>query len=390
MTDSALDAFRAEVRAFLDRALTPELRAQADRQTGTFAEPALAQRWHEILFRQGWAAPAWPREFGGPGWTATQKIIFERECALANAPMLPAMGVSMCGPVLIGHGSEEQKARFLPRILSGEDRWCQGYSEPGAGSDLASLKTRARREGDEYVIDGTKIWTTFAHVSNWMFLLARTDPDARPQAGITFLLVPMDARGITVTPIRSMSGEHEVNQVFLDNVRIPVGNRVGEENQGWTVAKYLLEFERGGVAATGRTLRVVGLLRRMAQESGGLPPSLLRRYAALEIDIQATEYTQQRMLAAIDSGQSVGNANASILKLKASQLYQVASQLFLDAVGEWGLVDQASALYEGGAAVGPDYCLTAAARFMNSKAMSIFGGASEVQKTILARGTLGL
>nr|WP_246605113.1 acyl-CoA dehydrogenase family protein [Aquisediminimonas sediminicola] len=187
-----------------------------------------------------------------------------------------------------------------------------------------------------------------------------------------------------------MSGEHEVNQVFLDNVRIPVANRVGEENQGWTVAKYLLEFERGGVAATGRTLRVVGLLRRMAQENGGLPPSLLRRYAALDVDIRATEYTQQRMLAAIDSGQSVGNANASILKLKASQLYQTASQLFLDAVGEWGLVDQAAALYEGGQVVGPDYCVTAAARFMNSKAMSIFGGTSEVQKTILARGALGL
>lgn len=390
MTAEPLEAFRSEVRAFLGSELTPALREECDRQTSTFAEPSLAQRWHEILFRQGWAAPSWPREFGGPGWTARQRLIFERECALANAPMLPAMGVGMCGPVLIGHGSDEQKARFLPRILSGEDRWCQGYSEPGAGSDLASLKTRAWREGDDYVIEGTKIWTTFAHVSNWMFLLARTDAEARPQAGITFLLVPMDAPGITISPIRSMSGEHEVNQVFLDKVRVPVANRVGQENQGWTVAKYLLEFERGGVAATARTLRVVGLLRRLAQENGGLSPAHMRRYAALEVDIQATEQTQQRMLAAIDSGQSVGNANASILKLKASQLYQVASQLFLDVVGEWGLIDQSGALYRGGEAAGPAYCLTAAARFMNSKALSIFGGASEVQKTILARGALGL
>ena len=383
-------AFEHEVRDFLRSALSPELKAEADRQTGTFAEPKLAAKWHAILYRRGWVAPGWPKEYGGTGWTPRQRLIFERECALANAPLLPAMGINMCGPVLIGHGTEQQKAEFLPRILSGEHRWCQGYSEPGAGSDLASLKTRATRDGDHYVIDGSKIWTTFAHASNWMFLLARTRADGKPQAGISFFLLPMDTPGITVSPILSMSGEHEVNQVFLDNVRVPAGMLVGAENDGWTVAKYLLEFERGGVAATARTLRVIGLLDRLADAMGGLPDAIMQRYAELEVEILATEQTQQRMLAAIDAGQSVGNANASILKLKASELYQTASRLFLDAVGAWGLVDQGDALFGSGRAVGPDLAITAAARFMNSRALSIFGGSSEIQKTILAKQALQL
>lgn len=384
------DLFRQEIRAFLDTALTPELRAEADRQTGTFAEPSLARRWHQILFEQGWIAPGWPRAHGGTGWTPRQRLIFERECALANAPVLPAMGINMCGPVLIGHGTEEQKATFLPKILSGEHSWCQGYSEPWAGSDLASLKTRAVRDGDDYIIDGTKIWTTFAHAANWMFLLARTDTDCKPQAGISFFLMPMDSPGITVTPILSMSGEHEVNQVFIDGVRIPSGLRVGPENQGWTVAKYLLEFERGGTAATARTLRVVGLLDRLGRAMGGLPADIMQRYAELEIEILATEETQQRMLAQLDAGQSVGNTNASILKLKASELYQQASRLFLEAVGDWGLVDQGDALFHDGETAGPDLAVTAAARFMNSRALSIFGGSSEIQKTILAKQALQL
>lgn len=389
-TPSADETFRQEVRAFLNKALTPELRAECDRQTGTFAEPDLAMRWHRILYQQGWIAPSWPAEYGGPGWTARQRLIFERECALANAPFLPAMGINMCGPVLIGHGTEAQKQRFLPAILSGEHVWCQGYSEPGAGSDLASLKTRATRDGDDYVIEGTKIWTTFAHAANWMFLLARTDPAAKPQRGISFFLVPMDSPGITVTPILSMSGEHEVNQVFLDNVRVPAECRVGEENAGWTVAKYLLEFERGGGAATARTLRVTGLLERLARELGGLPPAIMRSFAELEIEIRATEETQERMLAQLEAGQSVGNANASILKLKASELYQHASRLFMEAVGEWGLVDQRDALFAGGESAGPALAVTAAARLMNSRALSIFGGSSEIQKAILAKQALQL
>lgn len=382
-------AFREEVRAFLAECYPPDLRRRADRQAGVYADAELAAEWQGILFRKGWVAPSWPEKYGGTGWTPRQRLIFEQECAYANTPVLPAMGLQMCGPVLIGHGTEEQKSRFLPRILSGEDRWCQGYSEPEAGSDLASLRCRMTRDGNHYVINGTKIWTTGAHTANWMFLLGRTDPDAKPQAGITFILVPMDRPGITVTPILSMSGEHEVNQVFFDEVRVEAANRIGPENQGWTVAKYLLEFERGGAAATARTVRVVGLIRRLAAENRGFDSELVDRLAKLEIEIASTDWTQQRMLANIEAGGSVGNTNASILKLKASELYQEASMLFLDALGSWGLVDQRAALDGNGLVVGPEIGVTGAARYMNSRAMSIFGGSSEVQRTILAKQLLG-
>ncbi len=384
------DDFRQEVRDFLDVALTPELRAESDRQAGLFAEPDLAARWQSILFEKGWIAPNWPVEQGGTGWTPRQRLIFERECALANTPVLPAMGLQMCGPVLIGHGTEEQKARFLPSILSGEHRWCQGYSEPGAGSDLAALKTRAVRDGDDYVIDGTKFWTTNAHVSNWMFLLARTDTEVKPQRGITFLLMPMDAPGVSVTPIRSLSGEYEVNQVFLDNVRIPVTNRVGEENHGWTVAKYLLEFERGGGPASARTLRVIGLIRRWMAQMGPIDPGHYRRLTHLEIEVAATEWTQQRMLERIELGGSIGNANASVLKLKAAELFQKSSMLFHDMMGQWGLADQTMRLHAGLPIIGPDLSATGAARYFNSRAISIFGGSSEIQRGILAGQALGL
>ena len=383
-------AFRAEVAVFLDQAMTPELRAEADRQVSVFASPRLAATWHQALYRKGWAAPNWPKEYGGTGWSALQRFIFEEECARVNTPVLPAMGLQMCGPVLIGHGTPAQKHFFLPRILSGEHFWCQGYSEPTAGSDLARLKTRAAREGDDYVIEGTKIWTTYAHVANWIFMLVRTSHDARPQAGISFLLVPLSSPGITVTPIKSISGEHEVNQIFFDKVRVPVSNRVGEENHGWSVAKYLLEFERGGAIATNRTRRVIGLLKRLAVRERGLAPDLLRRLAHLESEVEATEWTQRRMLNDAEAGGSVGNANASILKLKASELYQSASLLFFDTLGGWGLAEQRDALDGNSEVRGPDFALTGAARYMNSRAMSIFGGSSEIQRGIIAKAVFGL
>jgi alkylation response protein AidB-like acyl-CoA dehydrogenase len=383
-------AFRDEVRQFLERALTPELRAEADRQVGVFASPELSAKWHQILYRKGWIAPGWPVEYGGTGWSALQRLLFEEECALMNTPVLPAMGLQMCGPALIGHGTAAQKQFFLPRILSGEHFWCQGYSEPSAGSDLAQLKTRAVRDGEHYVLTGTKIWTTYAHAANWIFVLARTSADAKPQSGISFILVPLDTPGITINPIKSISGEHEVNQLFFDGVRVPAANRVGGENQGWTVAKYLLEFERGGGIATNRTRRVTGLLKRLATRERALEPDLLRRLAQLEIEIEATEWTQRRMLRDIDAGGSVGNANASILKLKASELYQAASLLFLDALGGWGLVEQRDAL-DGRAPIrGPEYAVTGAARYMNSRAMSIFGGSSEIQRGIIAKTVFGI
>ena len=292
--------------------------------------------------------------------------------------------------MLMKYGTLAQKKHFLPRILSGEHFWCQGYSEPNSGSDLASISTRAFRDGDAYVVNGSKIWTTYAHVANWIFVLVKTDRNVKAQRGITFLLVPMDSPGIRVAPILSMSGEHEVNHVFFDEVRVPAENRVGAENEGWTVAKYLLEFERGGVSATARTIRVLRLIHRLAQDQGGLEPEVLRRLANLRIELDATDWTQRRMLATGEAGDSIGSANSSLLKLKASELYQSASMLFHDALGAWGLIDQRPVLRSGGPALGPSLALTAAARYLNSRAASIFGGSSEIQKSIIAKHVLSL
>jgi alkylation response protein AidB-like acyl-CoA dehydrogenase len=382
------DAFRMEVRDFLEEAFTSELRAESDRQTGIYAAPALATKWHRILYEKGWVAPSWPVIYGGTGWTLAQRGIFEHECARVNTPVLSPLALQMCGPVLIEHGTPEQKDFFLPRILSGEHRWCQGYSEPNAGSDLANLKTRAVRDGDHYIVNGTKIWTTYAHAANWIFMLVRTNSQVKPQAGISFLLVSLDSPGLTITPIRSISGEHEVNQLFFDEVRVPAVNLVGAENHGWTVAKFLLEFERGGGSATMRARRVIGLLRRLVLNEGGLAPDILHRLARLEIEIDATDWTQRRMLTDIEVGGSVGNANASILKLKASELYQEASSLYYDALGAWGLAEQRAALDGNGEIHGPAHAITGAARYMNSRAMSIFGGSSEIQREIIAKTIL--
>jgi len=382
--------FHDEVAAFIRHAFSGELREAADRQAGVFAEPRLSFEWHRILYEKGWIAPSWPVEFGGTGWTPLQRVIFENTCALENTPVLPQMGLQMCGPVLMKHGTPGQRQYFLPRILSGEHFWCQGYSEPGSGSDLASIRTRAIRDGEDYVVNGSKIWTTYAHVANWIFLLVKTDLEVKPQRGITFLLAPMDSPGIRVTPIRSMSGEHEVNQVFLDDVRVPAANRVGAENEGWTVAKYLLEFERGGTSATARTLRVLKLIHRLAKEQGGLDPEILRRLSKLQIELDATDWTQRRMLASSETGSPIGNANSSLLKLKASELYQNASMLFHDALGAWGLVDQRTAMQSGAPAKGPTFALTAVTRYLNSRAASIFGGSSEIQRSIIAKQALGL
>lgn len=238
-------AFQSEVRTFLATHLTPALRAAEARNTGTFCSVDAISEWHEILNRKGWVAPGWPTECGGPGWSAVQRYIFARECALAGAPRTFTFGIAMCGPVIMKYGTDKQKEHHLPRILSGEDRWCQGYSEPGAGSDLASLSTRAIADGDVYIVNGSKIWTTFAHHANKIFCLVRTDTTGKPQQGISFLLIDLDSPGVTIRPIRNIAGDHEFNEVFFENVRVPIVNLVGAENQGWEVAKYLLEFERG-------------------------------------------------------------------------------------------------------------------------------------------------
>lgn len=392
-------AFRDEVRAFLAEAFTPELREAASRQAGVFSEGELARRWHKILYAKGWVAPAWPREYGGPGWSHVQRYIFDSECAEAGVPALPAMGLQMCGPVLMGYGTERQKAYFLPRILSGEHYWCQGYSEPQSGSDLASLQTRARRDGDHYVVDGTKIWTTHAQNANWMFLLVRTSSEGKPQAGITFLLLDMATPGITIQPIISISGEHEVNQVFFDGVRVPVENRVGEENQGWRVAKFLLEFERGGGAWTARIRGLMRQLRRVAEAEcadGGGPlkddPAFRRRMAELECEISAVDFTERRLVSQLSTGANAGDAAASMLKLKGSETQQKVTELLVEALGHYARPDQRAAigLHANAPVVGPEYARTPVARHFNARASTIFGGSSEVQRNILARTALGL
>jgi alkylation response protein AidB-like acyl-CoA dehydrogenase len=391
-------AFQEEVRAFLAEAFTPDLRAATRKQAGAFAEATVNQRWQNALHKKGWVAPSWPKEYGGTGWSVVQRYIFDTECAEAGTPALPAMGIQMCGPVIMRFGTDEQKAFFLPRILSGEHYWCQGYSEPGSGSDLASLQCKAVRDGDDYVVNGTKIWTTHAQYANWMFLLVRTDNSGKPQAGITFLVMDMKTPGITIKPIITMSGEHEVNQVFFDNVRIPVANRMGAENDGWTVAKYLLEFERGHAFAS----RIRGMMRQARTiaeaERAGDGRSLWEdaafrgKYSEADIAVSAVDFTERRVISQLSQGGSTGDSAASMLKLKGTETMQIATELALEALGFYAQPDQRAALGEGAneSPIGPDYGTTITARYLNTRAATIYGGSSEVQRNILARLALGL
>jgi len=390
-------AFQADVQAFLAEALTPELKAAAALTTSVFTDKAVSIPWQQILHRRGWVAPSWPVEYGGAGWNEMQRYIFSAECARAGAPGLAPMGLRMVAPVIMKYGSPEQKAHYLPRILSGEDYWCQGYSEPGSGSDLASLQLRATSDGDDYVLDGSKIWTTHAHWANRMFLLARTRFEGKPQAGITFLLMDMQSPGVTVKPIVTLAGDHEVNQVFFDAVRVPKANRLGAENDGWTVAKALLEFERGGGGAAGHKVALARLRRMASAEASDGGGSLLddadftARLAAQEIAIQAIEMTEHRVLAAFASGQSPGPAS-SMLKTQSTEAMQKIDELAIEAAGFYAAVDQFEARQVGAntPVVGPDHSLTTMPRYLNNRAGSIYGGSNEIQRDIMARLVLGL
>ncbi|HEX8903142.1 acyl-CoA dehydrogenase family protein [Vitreimonas sp.] len=384
--------FRDEVRAFLRDNLTPELAAGGRSATSVFCDPQYSLPWQRILHARGWAAPTWPKEFGGPGWSEMQRYIFAEECARAGAPNLAPMGLRMVGPCIMHHGTPEQRAYYLPRILSGEDYWCQGYSEPGAGSDLANLRTRADSDGDHYVINGSKIWTTHAHFANMMFGLVRTDPDAKPQKGITFLLIDMKAPGVTIRPIINLAGEHELNEVFFDNVRVPKANRIGAENDGWTVAKYLLEFERGGSFAP--ALRVcLKRIRAAASAESELGPPLLddsafaARLASAEIKVEAIQITEHRVASALSSGQNPGPLS-SMLKTQGTEMLQKIEELGLDLAAHYAPVARAHA--NGHGANEPPIGNDAAARYFNSRAASIYGGSNEIQRNIMARLVLGL
>jgi alkylation response protein AidB-like acyl-CoA dehydrogenase len=393
-----LRTFREEVRDFLAETLTDDIREAGRLTTSVFAPVDEAMAWQRLLHKQGWAAPGWPKEYGGTGWSVSERAIFAEELVRAEAPPLIPMGLMMCGPCLIGFGTDEQKAHYLPRILSGEDFWCQGYSEPGAGSDLASLKTFAESDGDDYVLNGTKIWTTYAHHANKMFCLVRTRKDGKPQAGITFLLLDMDSPGITVEPIVGLDEVPEQCQVFFDNVRVPKANRVGNENEGWTVAKYLLMFERGGQEyAPGLRVQLEKLRQMVAGRTLADGRKLMdsesfrQKLAACEIDVLALEFTENRIKSALGAGKDPG-ALSSMTKILGTELQQRVTELGIEALGSEALAWQPQALEPDGDAepVAPEAVLTAMPKYLNARACSIYGGSNEVQRGIIAKAVLGL
>ena len=391
------EAFRKEVRAFVSEHLTEDMRQAAERTTTVFADKDLAMRWQQILVAKGWAVPAWPEEYGGTGWSPTQKYVFGQEMARAHAPGLIPLGLRMLAPVLFKYGTDEQKAHYLPKMLSGEHYWCQGYSEPGSGSDLASLKTSAVKDGDDYIVNGTKIWTTHAQFADHIFCLVRTDASGRPQHGITFLLMPMDLPGIKVRPIITIAGDHEVNQVFFDDVRVPQSNRVGPEHDGWNVAKYLLEFERGGGGAAARLNEAVREVKHvLKKEHNGAAPlwedaGMRDRVSALEIRIDALEFAELVTLDKLSRGESPGTAS-SLAKNTSVEIDQELTTIRMEAVQHYALphANMISLNGHNEPWVGPDYAETATPRYLNARAASIFGGAKEVQKNIIAKVVLGL
>ena len=382
-------AFRAEVGDWLDGHLTPELKDAAARATSVFTDMPHVLDWQRILAKRGWAAPLWPAEYGGPGWNEQQRLIFDAECVAAGAPSLSPMGLRMVAPCIMRFGTAAQKAHYLPRLLSGEHYWCQGYSEPQSGSDLASLSLSAARDGDDYVLNGSKIWTTHAHHATHMFALVRTEKGDRPQAGITFLLLPMDTPGITVRPILTLAGDHDFNQVFFDDARVPVSGRLGDEGAGWGVAKYLLEFERASAYAAG--LR--GMLARARAAASDIEdePGLARRLTLLAMDVEAIAALEGRLFALMLAGGSPGPM-ASLLKVQGTECQQRLHELVVDLAGPYAAPDQQAARQPGSnvAPIGPDAAMLATPRYFNGRAASIYGGSNEIQRGIMAKLLLGV
>jgi alkylation response protein AidB-like acyl-CoA dehydrogenase len=392
-------AFRHQIRAFVVRSLPADIQHKV--LNGLILERDDYVRWQCILHAQGWGGASWPAEFGGTGWTPAQQYIFEEECAAAGAPRTVPFGLKMVAPVIMAFGSPAQQQRFLPRILFAEDWWCQGYSEPGAGSDLASLKTRAvltrSADGDCYVVNGQKTWTTFGQYADWIFCLVRTDPEAKAQRGISFLLIDMKTPGITVRPIVTMDGAQEVNEVWFEDVRVPVENLVGEENRGWTYAKFLLGHERANIAGIGIAKRELARLKHIAAQEvkNGKPlikdPMFAARIAQIDIDLMALEITNLRVLSAEAERRAPG-PEASILKIKGTEIQQAITELLVQAVGLYALPlrrEAMAASYDGDAA-GPQYAAPLGAHYLNMRKLSIYGGSNEIQKNIIAQMILGL
>ncbi|MCM5677995.1 acyl-CoA dehydrogenase family protein [Schlegelella sp. S2-27] len=388
-------AFRAEIRAWVRANLPQDISHKVHNALRLSKEDM--QRWARTLGRQGWHGWAWPKEFGGPGWNAVQRHLFEEECALAGAPRVIPFGPVMVAPVIMAFGSPEQQKRFLPGIMSGDVWWSQGYSEPGSGSDLASVKTRAERRGDKYVVNGQKTWTTLGQYGDWIFCLVRTSNEGKPQTGISFLLIDMKSPGITVRPIITLDGEHEVNEVFFDNVEVPAENLVGEENKGWTYAKYLLAHERTNIADVNRAKRELERLKRItkAEKSGGR--SLMDdvrfrdQIAQLEVDIVALEMMVLRVLSAERGGKQALDV-AALLKIRGSEIQQRYTELMMLACGPYSLPFIHEAMEAGwqGDYVGAMHCAPLAGTYFNVRKTTIYGGSNEVQRNIVAQMTLGV
>ena len=391
-------AFRDEVRAFL-RGNLPE---RTKRQTAlgpTRVSKEQTREWHKILYNRGWIAPNWPVEQGGTGWSPMQKHIFDVEYEAAGAPRISPFGIMMVGPVIYTFGSDEQKAEHLPKIIAGDRFWCQGYSEPGSGSDLASLKTRADRDGDHYVVNGQKIWTSFAHHADWIFALVRTDQNARKkQEGISFLLIDLATPGIEIRPIISMDGGHSLNEVFFTDVRVPVSNRIGEENKGWTYAKFLLGNERTGIAGIGKsTKKIEAIVAAAMAESDGDggrlwdDPAFQAKLTQIASKLSALETTNLRLLAAEGAGKSVG-PEASMLKINGTEIEQALNELFMEALGNYAQPYEREALYVDAniETPGPEHGRGVVAEHLLRRAATIYGGTNEVQRDIIAKHVLGL
>ena len=389
-------AFRTEVRAFIQAQLPEDIRQRVLAGLELTKDDYL--RWQRLLFQRGWGAPGWPKAFGGTGWSAIEKHIFDEETTTAGAPGQIAFGLSMVAPVIMAYGSPAQQQRFLPRILSGEDWWCQGYSEPGSGSDLASLRMRAvlSDRGDHYLLNGQKTWNTLGQHADWIFCLVRTNTEGRPQAGISFVLVDMKSPGVTVRPIIMLDGGHEINDVFFDNVEVPIENRIGEENKGWTYAKYLLGHERTGLALVGHSKRVLARLKTMAalERANGRPliedQRFRDRVARVEIDLTALDMTMMRLLAA-GEGKPLG-PEVSMLKIRGTEILQVLSELTMQACGHAAVASLPQALKPGwaGLPIGHAHTPPVAGNYFNLRKLSIFGGSNEIQKNIISQMILGL
>ncbi|MBS3018056.1 putative acyl-CoA dehydrogenase FadE17 [Comamonas sp. PE63] len=388
----ALEAFRDEVRVFLAEQLPTDLRRKVHEHKRLKKEDFL--RWQSILRRRGWAAPNWPSEYGGTGWSLAQRLVFDDECAIAGAPETVPFGLRMVAPVLMKYGTQQQKDHYLPRILSGEDWWCQGYSEPGSGSDLASLRTCAELKDGEFIVHGQKTWTTYAQYADMMFCLVRTDPQAKAQSGISFLLIDMRSEGVTVRPIRTIDGDTEINEVFLDGVRVPESNLVGELNRGWTCAKYLLSHERFGAARVGRCKRELTFLKRLLEERIVDGVSLAQRadwvqnVARLDLELLALEASVQRLLRQTEGGTGNG-AEASVLKLIGTTLAQAITERQLEAAGPLALEFSQQA-FELVPSEPESSVSTLAGFYLNLRKISIYGGTDEVQRNIIAKMALGL